>query len=194
MVKPKIQVKAAVKAKTGASSAAAVSPPLDDVRVAAKKEANDMKKSPRGQPKEVVTKAPVKTAAQTREDDVTTTTAKSAAKDPAAVTEIVRPMMTTKEPSLLAAKISKVKAVKEGKMQVKDAEKTPLAPQDIEARRMRLKNLIVQGKERGYLTYAEINDHLPDDMLDAEQIENIISMINDVGISVYDEAPTPKHC
>ena len=42
---------------------------------------------------------------------------------------------------------------------------------------------------RGYLTYAEINDHLPDDMLDAEQIENIISMINDVGISVYDEAP-----
>ncbi|WP_369817002.1 RNA polymerase sigma factor RpoD [Nitrosovibrio sp. Nv17] len=54
---------------------------------------------------------------------------------------------------------------------------------------MRLKSLIVQGKERGYLTYAEINDHLPDDMLDAEQIENIISMINDVGISVYDEAP-----
>ncbi|MBA0916171.1 MAG: RNA polymerase sigma factor RpoD [Nitrosospira sp.] len=54
---------------------------------------------------------------------------------------------------------------------------------------MRLKNLIVQGKERGYLTYAEINDHLPDDMLDAEQIEGIISMINDMGISVYDEAP-----
>ncbi|NBX58586.1 MAG: hypothetical protein EBT64_08935, partial [Gammaproteobacteria bacterium] len=45
------------------------------------------------------------------------------------------------------------------------------------------------GKERGYLTYAEINDHLPDDMLDAEQIENIISMINDMGIQVYDEAP-----
>ena len=69
------------------------------------------------------------------------------------------------------------------------AEKTQAAPQDIEARRMRLKNLIVQGKERGYLTYAEINDHLPDDMLDAEQIEGIISMINDMGISVYDEAP-----
>ena len=54
---------------------------------------------------------------------------------------------------------------------------------------MRLKNLIVLGKERGYLTYAEVNDHLPDDMLDAEQIENIISMINDMGIQVYDEAP-----
>ena len=62
-------------------------------------------------------------------------------------------------------------------------------PNDAEARRTRLKNLIVLGKERGYLTYAEINDHLPDDMLDAEQIENIISMINDMGIQVYDEAP-----
>ena len=54
---------------------------------------------------------------------------------------------------------------------------------------MRLKNLIVLGKERGYLTYAEINDHLPDEMLDAEQIEGVISMINDMGIAVYDEAP-----
>jgi len=62
-------------------------------------------------------------------------------------------------------------------------------PNDAEARRTRLKNLIVLGKERGFLTYAEINDHLPDDMLDAEQIENIISMINDMGIQVYDEAP-----
>jgi len=60
---------------------------------------------------------------------------------------------------------------------------------DAEARRMRLKTLIVLGKDRGYLTYAEINDHLPDDMLDAEQIESIISMINDMGIAVYDEAP-----
>src|SRR4249920_346873 len=62
-------------------------------------------------------------------------------------------------------------------------------PDDAEARRMRLKNLIVLGKERSYLTYAEINDHLPDDMLDAELIENIIGMINDMGIHVYDEAP-----
>ena len=45
------------------------------------------------------------------------------------------------------------------------------------------------GKERGYLTYAEINDHLPDDVLDAEQIEGVISMINDMGIQVYDVAP-----
>nr|WP_091136896.1 RNA polymerase sigma factor RpoD [Nitrosospira sp. Nsp14] len=98
--------------------------------------------------------------------------------------------MAVKDSGSLTAKIVKAKVAKEGKpAQAKDSEKSPLAPQDLEARRMRLKNLIVQGKERGYLTYAEINDHLPDDMLDAEQIENIISMINDVGISVYDEAP-----
>ncbi|MDP2828617.1 MAG: RNA polymerase sigma factor RpoD [Sulfuricellaceae bacterium] len=60
---------------------------------------------------------------------------------------------------------------------------------DTDARRMRLKTLIVLGKERGYLTYAEINDHLPDDMLDAEQIEGIISMIGDMGVAVCDEAP-----
>ena len=68
-------------------------------------------------------------------------------------------------------------------------EKVELKQNDLEARRLRLKNLILLGKERGYLTYAEINDHLPDDMLDAEQIEGITSMINDMGIQVYDEAP-----
>jgi RNA polymerase primary sigma factor len=55
--------------------------------------------------------------------------------------------------------------------------------------RTRLKLLIVLGKERGYLTYAEINDHLPDDVQDSEQIDGIIGMINDMGIQVYEEAP-----
>jgi RNA polymerase primary sigma factor len=72
---------------------------------------------------------------------------------------------------------------------VKEFERRELSPADAEARRTRLKNLIVLGKERSYLTYAEINDHLPDDMLDAELIENVIAMINDMGIQVYDEAP-----
>ncbi|MBI1175422.1 MAG: RNA polymerase sigma factor RpoD [Sideroxydans sp.] len=65
---------------------------------------------------------------------------------------------------------------------------SPEQQQDVEARRTRLKTLIALGKERGYLTYAEINDHLPD-MLEAEQIEGIVSMINDMGITVCDEAP-----
>lgn len=58
-----------------------------------------------------------------------------------------------------------------------------------EERRTRLKSLIILGKERGYLTYAEINDHLPDDVQGSEQIDGIIGMINDMGIQVYEEAP-----
>ncbi|MDR2016062.1 MAG: RNA polymerase sigma factor RpoD [Burkholderiales bacterium] len=64
-----------------------------------------------------------------------------------------------------------------------------VSPAEAEARKHRLKSLIVLGKERGYLTYAEVNDHLPDEIIDPEQIEGIIAMINDMGIHVYDEAP-----
>ncbi|NTV94190.1 MAG: RNA polymerase sigma factor RpoD [Thiobacillus sp.] len=87
-----------------------------------------------------------------------------------------------------------------GKQTAKQAEKQAAAlvqavdnaANSTEDRRTRLRSLILLGKERGYLTYAEINDHLPDDMLDAEQIEGIISMINDMGIQVYDEAPAAE--
>ncbi|MFA6016255.1 MAG: RNA polymerase sigma factor RpoD [Gallionellaceae bacterium] len=68
-------------------------------------------------------------------------------------------------------------------------EETPAEQlQDVEERRTRLKALILLGKERGYLTFAEINDHLPE-MLEVEQIEGVVSMINDMGISVHDQAP-----
>ena len=62
-------------------------------------------------------------------------------------------------------------------------------PEDVEARRNKLKALIKLGKERSFLTYAEINDHLPDDIVDAEQIEAIITTFTDMGIAVYDKAP-----
>ena len=52
-----------------------------------------------------------------------------------------------------------------------------------------LKLLIAQGKEQGYLTYAEVNDHLPEELIDTDQIEDIIQMINDMGIQVLDVAP-----
>jgi RNA polymerase primary sigma factor len=76
---------------------------------------------------------------------------------------------------------SQKNASKEQKAEVKLAE--------VEAQKKRLKNLIVLGKERGYLTYAEINDHLPDEMTDAEQIEGVVTMLADMGIAVYDIAP-----
>ncbi|PRY71639.1 RNA polymerase sigma factor RpoD [Halomonas ventosae] len=53
----------------------------------------------------------------------------------------------------------------------------------------RLKELIARGKEQGFLTYAEVNDHLPEDIADPDQVEDIIGMINDMGISVVEEAP-----
>ncbi|MBK8063459.1 MAG: RNA polymerase sigma factor RpoD [Betaproteobacteria bacterium] len=64
-----------------------------------------------------------------------------------------------------------------------------LPKEDAETRRMRLRNLIKLGKERGFLTYAEVNDHLPDDLVDAEQIESIITTFGDMGIQVFDQAP-----
>jgi RNA polymerase primary sigma factor len=61
--------------------------------------------------------------------------------------------------------------------------------EELEKRRTQLKNLINMGKERGYLTHAEINDQLPENIIDPEQIEGIIATFNDMGIAVYERAP-----
>ena len=90
--------------------------------------------------------------------------------------------MATKQGTKRTSKVSKAKQAAAPEVTAETQQ------QDIEARRTRLKALIGLGKERGYLTYAEINDHLPE-MLEAEQIEGIVSMINDMGITVCDEAP-----
>jgi RNA polymerase primary sigma factor len=96
---------------------------------------------------------------------------------------------------LLEAKVNEVKSKgkggRGGRRGGKDAWLIPadVPKEDAETRRTRLKNLIKLGKERGFLTYAEINDHLPDDLVDAEQIEAIISTFGDMGIQVYDQAP-----
>jgi RNA polymerase primary sigma factor len=61
--------------------------------------------------------------------------------------------------------------------------------EELEKRRTQFKNLINMGKERGYLTHAEINDHLPENIIDPEAIEGIIATFNDMGIAVYERAP-----
>ena len=60
---------------------------------------------------------------------------------------------------------------------------------DVVQQQSRLKDLIAKGKEQGYLTYAEVNDHLPEDISDPDQVEDIIQMINDMGIQVFEVAP-----
>ena len=59
----------------------------------------------------------------------------------------------------------------------------------MQSKQSQIKLLIAKGKEQGYLTFAEVNDHLPQDIVDSDQIEDIISMINDMGIQVFESAP-----
>ena len=61
--------------------------------------------------------------------------------------------------------------------------------EELERRRAQIKNLINMGKERGFLTYAEINDQLPENIIDPEAIEGIIATFNDMGIAIYERAP-----
>jgi len=72
----------------------------------------------------------------------------------------------------------------------KETVKTPVAVVKANSEQQsQLKLLIARGKEQGYLTYAEVNDHLPNDIVDPEQIEDIVNMINDMGITVHEKAP-----
>ena len=82
-----------------------------------------------------------------------------------------------------------MKSSKESSKNASREQKAEVKLAEVEAQKKRLKNLIVLGKDRGYLTYAEINDHLPDEMTDAEQIEGVVTMLADMGIAVYDVAP-----
>src|SRR5215213_3704941 len=88
----------------------------------------------------------------------------------------------TNKPVLIDGKNAAAKAA---------ADKRPLGierrvPED---RQSQLKLLIARGKEQGYLTYSQVNDHLPSEIVDPEQIEDIVNMINDMGIPVYEKAP-----
>ncbi|MGH8748642.1 MAG: RNA polymerase sigma factor RpoD, partial [Burkholderiales bacterium] len=90
---------------------------------------------------------------------------------------------------LKAAKEKKGRGGRKARREEWLAAAAELPKEDAEARRTRLKTLIKLGKDRGFLTYVEINDHLPDDLVDAEQIESIISTFADMGIQVFDQAP-----
>jgi RNA polymerase primary sigma factor len=66
---------------------------------------------------------------------------------------------------------------------------TEASEEELEQRRQKLKTLIKLGKDRGFLTYSEINDHLPENIVDPEAIDGIIGTFNDMGIAVYEQAP-----
>ncbi len=87
----------------------------------------------------------------------------------------------------LRMKISKAK--ERALMKEFGLDETVLSEEDIAKRRQRLKTLITLGKTRGYLTHGEISDHLPDKLVDAETLEVVISMLNDMGVAVYEQTP-----
>ena len=87
----------------------------------------------------------------------------------------------------LRMKISKAK--ERALMKEFGLDETVLSEEDILKRSQRLKALIKLGKTRGYLTHGEISDHLPDKLVDAETLEVVINMLNDMGVAVYEQAP-----
>jgi RNA polymerase primary sigma factor len=195
-------VRAPVPARTAAVHAAKAAPPavratgarVSEDKALVEKAARPAAKAERSmKPETVKAQQPAEPAVGSVQDaaepaKAAATNGVASAVNPLLVGRPTKAEIAERAAAMARAKLAaKEKGGKGKKDRLLGAEKAPVI--DPETRRLRLKSLIVLGKERGYLTYAEINDHLPDDMLDAEQIENVISMINDMGISVFDEAP-----
>ena len=96
--------------------------------------------------------------------------------------------MTKKAKKPVSADLKITKAVKKEKEAASIKEDAKVATV-VSKQAQQLKDLIAKGKEKGFLTYSEVNDHLPNEIVDPEQIEDIVNMINDMGISVFEKAP-----
>src|SRR6185369_16677285 len=94
---------------------------------------------------------------------------------------------TTAKAKPLRMKVSRAK--ERALMREFGLDETALTEEEVAKRRQELKTLIKMGKTRGFLTHQEINDHLPEKLVDHEILEAIVSMLNDMGIAVYEQAP-----
>jgi RNA polymerase primary sigma factor len=112
------------------------------------------------------------------EDDLEGEPEETVATDPAQPVEKVKP---------LRMKISKAK--ERALMKEFGLDETVLSEEETKTRRDHIKALIKLGKTRGYLTHGEINDHLPDKLVDAETLEVVVAMLNDMGVAVYEQTP-----
>ncbi|MDR2334870.1 MAG: RNA polymerase sigma factor RpoD, partial [Burkholderiaceae bacterium] len=101
--------------------------------------------------------------------------------------EVAEQSTTTEKVKPLRMKISKAK--ERALMKEFGLDETVLSEEDIAKRRSQLKKLITLGKTRGYLTQVEISDHLPDKLVDAETMEVVVTMLNDMGVAVYEQTP-----
>jgi RNA polymerase primary sigma factor len=117
-------------------------------------------------------------AAPAEDEDLSDIEAEFAEEPAAETAEKVKP---------LRMKISKAK--ERALMKEFGLDETVLTEEEMTKRRQRLKTLIKLGKTRGYLTHAEITDHLPEKLVDAETLEVVVSMLNDMGVAVYEQTP-----
>ena len=102
-------------------------------------------------------------------------------------TAVAEPEQGTEKPKPLRMKISKAK--ERALMKEFGLDEGVLSEEEMSTRRANLKALLKLGKTRGYLTHGEINDHLPDKLVDAETLEAVVSMLNDLGVAVYEQTP-----
>lgn len=191
--KPATKAKPVPKTPAKTDKAAA----KDEVKKPAKAVAEEVAKKKPGRPPKAASaelEAPAKAGAKRgrkpknaeaakpaiEDEDLTDIEAEFADSEPAveAVAEKAKP---------LRMKISKAK--ERALMKEFGLDETVLTEEEMLKRRQRLKTLIKLGKTRGYLTHAEISDHLPDKLVDAETLEVVVSMLNDMGVAVYEQTP-----
>ena len=99
------------------------------------------------------------------------------------------PVVATTEEKVKPLRMKISKAKERALMKEFGLDETVLSEEDLAKRRQRLKTLITLGKTRGYLTQGEISDHLPDKLVDAETMEVVVTMLNDMGVAVYEQTP-----
>jgi RNA polymerase primary sigma factor len=177
--------KAAAKApaaKDAKTTAAAKTPAAKSTAKAAAKGAAPEAKGKKGAKKEEVAKAPAFEEDADVEADLEGEVEVDAAEE---VVEEVGEVKAKVKP--LRMKVSRAK--ERALMREFGLDETQLTEEEVAKRRHELKTLIKMGKTRGFLTHQEINDHLPEKLVDNEILEAIVSMLNDMGIAVYEQAP-----
>ncbi|WP_310626611.1 RNA polymerase sigma factor RpoD [Limnohabitans sp.] len=186
----KSAAKPATKAKSvPASKTKAVAKPATKTAAKTTTKAEDTKKKALAveahAPKAAAKKAPAKKAAKGKKTSAADEDMSGIEADLVGEEPVVETGAEKAKP--LRMKISKAK--ERALMKEFGLDETVLSEEDMQKRRQRLKTLIKLGKTRGYLTHGEISDHLPDKLVDAETLEVVISMLNDMGVAVYEHTP-----
>ncbi len=185
---------ASTSASTSASTAASTSASKTASKAAAKPVAKTASKGPQAKGGKTA-EAPKK--GRLVEDEDMTDVEADLEGEPEAETETETPVEASAEGSVEGEKVEKVKPLRMKVSRAKERalmrefglEETTLTEEEAAKRRQELKTLIKMGKTRGFLTHQEINDHLPEKLINEEILEAIISMLNDMGIAVYEQAP-----